>query len=627
MTLHLTQAWTAAPEGTFGTLILTLHNLGDTPIEPISFCYTSLARIDHTTQLDGGTLIRSFGSFVEIIPDGPIPAQGCWVLRLTGLIYGVRTRAQGVLTAWAVTKQGQTLEATIDDIQSLDGAAPGPGKDWPAGEIDLPLGLLPWPADVSVSGWIASAPTLCPADDADKALFHKVATLHRRLFPTDPAPVSLSYGHPVATIEDATLPSDGYRLSFENDGITLSFNGPHGAQHGLIALAQMAHAARTDSRFQFPSSGHISDSPRFDWRGVMLDAARNFHSCDTTIRLLDVMAWMRMNRFHWHLIDDEGWRMPSKAYPALNDIGATRKPGAPMPPQYRDGPEGQSGFYSEDDIAKILAHAKSLGIAVMPEVEMPGHAASLIASIPQLRDPNEPNEIYRSVQGFTNNALNPGLPLSYEVAETLLDEAIDLFSFDTIHVGADEVETSAWQNSPIAQAFAKDKGLGSTHEMQAYFLRHVQAHLGKRGRRIAAWDEAAEGGGIAPDNALLFAWRTKEKTAELLSRGYDVVATPGQAYYLDMIEFDGWDANGISWAGVATPYDSYAYEVSDGLPDGPGQLLGVQAAIWCEYLDTAERINAVAFPRIAAVAEAAWTPADAKSWPRFAALSRLMPQL
>lgn len=263
----------------------------------------------------------------------------------------------------------------------------------------------------------------------------------------------------------------------------------------------------------------------------------------------------------------------------------------------------------------------------MPEVEMPGHAASLIASIPGLRDTAEPNGCYRSVQGHTNNALNPGIPLSYEVAKTLLDEAAALFPFDTIHVGADEVELSAWQNSPAAQAFAKDHDLSSTHELQAYFLRQIQAHLTQRGRRIAAWDEAAEGGGVAPENALLFAWRTKERIAELLTRGYDVVATPGQAYYLDMIEFDGWDANGISWAGVSTPEASYAYEVGEDLPDGPGRLIGVQAAIWSEYFDTPERINALAFPRLAAVAEAGWTPPAGKSWPRFAALSKLMPQL
>lgn len=627
MTLHLTQTWAAAPEGTFGTLVLTLHNQGESAIKPTRFCYTALARIDDTTQISGGTLTRNLGSFVEVVPNADIPAGGTWELRLTGLIYGVRTRTQGALTAWVISKDGSVIEATVEDICSADGLPRGARKDWPTGEIEVPLGVLPWPSSVAITAWSDQSPKLYPANDKDKAVFQTVSALHRRLFPTDPTVLSLVNGLPVMLENDASLPTDGYKLSFADDKILLAHHGDTGAQHGLIALAQMAHSARTDQRFKFPAKGEISDAPRFAWRGVMLDAARNFHSLPTHLRLLDIMAWMRMNRFHWHLIDDEGWRMPSKAYPALNEIGASRHIDGPIPPQYRDGPDGQSGFYSATNIAQLLGHADALGIQVMPEVEMPGHAASLIASIPGLRDKDEPNNIYRSVQGFTNNALNPGLALSYEVAETLLDEAIELFPFDTIHVGADEVEISAWQNSPAAQAFAKEKGLNNTHEMQAYFLKHVQSHLGERGRRIAAWDEAAEGGGIAPDNALLFAWRTKEKTAELLSKGYDVIATPGQAYYLDMIEFDGWDANGISWAGISTPYHSYTYEVSEGLPEGPGQLIGVQAAIWSEYFDTPERINALAFPRIAAVAEAGWTDPSQKSWPRFAALSRLMPQL
>ncbi|WP_373635069.1 beta-N-acetylhexosaminidase [Yoonia sp. SS1-5] len=625
MTLHLTQGWTAAPADTCGSLHLTLHNLGETDIRPASFCYTSLARIDETTDVTGGTLVNSYGSFVEIVPNADIPAGGTWQVRLRGLIYGAANRTQGVITAWITTTDGRTMEATIGDLEPLDGAPRGPGKDWPPGQITEPLGLLPWPAEVAITDW-GAAPILCPAPGSDPAPFQAVAALQKRLFPADPAAISLSHGQPVHTSQTQDLPPHGYRLQFGAE-ITLHHADPLGLQYGLTALAQMAHAARIDDRFQFPRTGEISDAPRFEWRGLMLDVSRNFHDVRVIRRVLDVMAWLRMNRFHWHLVDDEGYRIPSAAYPALNTIGASRGMGQPMPPQYGDGPSGQSGHYTPTDIAQVLDHASALGIAIMPEVEMPGHAASLIAAVPGLRDPDEPNGCYRSVQGYTNNALNPGIPKTYDVVETLLDEAAALFPFDIIHVGADEVDLAAWGKSPLAQRFAAANGLATTHELQAHFLRHVQDHLRQRGRKIAAWDEAAEGGGIAPDNALLFAWRTKEKTAELMAKGYDVVATPGQAYYLDMVEADGWDARGISWAGVSPPQNCYDYAVADGLPDGPGQLVGVQAAIWGEYLDTTDAINAIAFPRLAAVAEAGWTPEAQKSWPRFAALSRLVPRL
>ena len=629
MTLHLTQSWSAAPEGSYGSLQLRLHNLGQNDVKPVSFCYTSLARIDDTTEIAGGTLVETEGSFVQIVPLADLAAGGVWELDLRGLVHRAHTRTQGVMTAWITLKSGDVMEATVADLETREGANRGPGKYWPAGSVEKPLALLPWPAEVVVDTWDEQPPLLFPASGTDPDAFHLVATLHRRLFPADPAPIALApeqYGRAVRVEGDALLSDGGYRLTFGPD-ITLAHADEDGLRHGLIALAQMVHAARIDKRFSFPKSGYIADHPRHSWRGLMLDVVRNFFPVSTNLRMLDIMAWLRMNRFHWHLTDDEGWRMPSQAFPALNTVGASRGPGQPMPPQYGDGPNGSAGFYSEADVALVINHAAGLGITVMPEVEMPGHAKSLLSAIPGLIDTFESNDAYRSIQGHTNNALNPGLPRTFEVTETLLDEAVALFPFDVIHVGADEVELTAWTKSPAARAYADKHGLSGTPEIQSHFLRYVQSHLAKRGRRIGAWDEAAEGGGVMPDTALLFAWRSRERIAELIELGYDVVALPGQAYYLDMIESAGWDAQGTSWAGLSTPENSYAYEAADALPDGPGRLVGLQAAIWTEYLNTEAAINALAFPRLAAVAEAAWTPAEEKDWDRFCALSRLVPQL
>lgn len=629
MTLQLTQTWTATPADTFGSFHFKIHNLTPKTIDAVKFCYTSLGRIDHTANVTGGTVLRSFGSYVEVSPDNPIPANGVWELHLERLIYGANNRTQGVLSAWVETSHGEIIELEIGDLEPLDGAPLGDGKNWPKGEIDTPLGLIPWPAKTSISQWHDHPPKLYPANDAYGLAFANVAALHRRLFPSDPAPISVNKGvggTPVVCEQDENLEEGGYTLSFDED-ISLTYCDEDGLRHGLISLTQIAHAARADKRFKFPKLGDISDAPRFSWRGLMFDNVRSFFPVATNLRMLDIMAWLRMNRLHWHITDDEGWRIPSKSFQGLNGIGATRERGAAMPPQYSDGPEGKTGYYTEEDIAEVIAHAQSLGIEVMPEVEMPGHAASLLASITGLRDLDEPDAAYRSVQGFTNNALNPGIPYTYEVAETLLNEAIDLFPFDIVHIGADEVEHSAWSKSPMAQIFAKKHNLKTTHEMQAYFLRHIQKYLASKGRKIGAWDEAAEGGGISPDTALLFAWRSKERITELIEQGYDVIATPGQAYYLDMVESAGWDARGISWAGISTPEHSYNYEVANGLPEGPGRVLGVQAAIWTEYLTTEEAINTMAFPRLAAAAEAGWTPSDQKLWPRFCAVSRLVPQL
>ncbi|MDB6178264.1 beta-N-acetylhexosaminidase [Paracoccus sp. Z330] len=630
MTLHLTQSWSPAPQGTKGSFHFCLTNLGGAAIQIAKFCYTSLGRIDESSVVTGGTVARNYGSYVEIVPDnGRLDLEQTWELKLVGLVYGASNRSQGVITAWVETETGETLDITIEDLLPEHDTPGGAGKDWPAGNAETPLGLLPWPQDAQIDAWHDDLPRLYPAPGSDLRPFLQIARLHQRLFPTAPTVIGIqpaTGGTAIRATMDTTLPAEGYRLVF-GDEIDLAYSTPDGLRHGLIALTQMAHSAATDRRYLFPRAGVITDAPRFEWRGLMFDVARNFFPVDVNLRLMDIMAWLRMNRLHWHLTDDEGWRIPSKAFPTLGTIGATRAQGAPMPPQYGDGPNGQSGAYSAEDIATVLDHGRALGITVIPEVEMPGHAASLLASVPGLADPEEPACSYRSIQGFTNNALNPGIARSYDVAETLLDEAAELFPCDIVHVGADEVDLSAWAQSPAAQRFAKEHGLSTTHELQAWFLRHVQAHLKKSGRRIGAWDEAAEGGGIDPDGAVMFAWRTKEKTAELIEKGYDVVATPGQAYYLDMVESEGWNARGISWAGVSTPSASYAHDVSAGLPQGPGRLLGVQAGIWCEYLHDVQRINAIAFPRLAIVAEAGWTPAESKSAPRFFALSHMVPQL
>jgi hexosaminidase len=630
MTLHITQTWSATPEGSKGSFHFNLKNLGRFAVSIVKFSYTSLGRIDETTHVEGGTVTCNFGSFVEIRPEITELAPGAeWDLHLRGLIYGAANRTQGLITAWVEAADGTTTPIAFDDLEPVEPHSRGMGKRWPEGRVEHPLGLLPWPNSVKVTDWHDDVPRLYPADGVDAATFVNVAALYRRLFPLAATAIHMkrpNSGTAIATSIDSSLPPEGYRIGF-GQTIAIAHSDMHGLRHAIIALTQIAHTARSDPRYRFPQTGVIEDAPRFGWRGVMFDVSRNFFPVSTHQRLLDIMAWLRMNRLHWHLTDDEGWRIPSAAFPELNVTGATRKRDGAMPPQYGDGPNGQSGFYSADDIAKVLNHATLLGIEVMPEVEMPGHASSLIASVPGLCDPDEPENAYRSVQGFTNNALNPGLPRSYEVAHTLLDEAAAFFPFDVIHVGADEVEHTAWSQSPAAQAFAAEHGLSGTSQLQAHFLRQAQSHLADQGRRIGAWDEAAEGGGIAADTAVLFAWRSKERVAELILDGYDVVATPGQAYYLDMVESEGWDARGISWAGAAMPQDSYDYEVGLDLPHGPGRLLGVQAGIWTEYLHTTERLNAMLFPRLAAVSEGAWTASDRKNADRFFALSHLVPQL
>lgn len=532
------------------------------------------------------------------------------------------------MAAWLETADG-LIELDCGDLQTAS-AMPLAGKDMTAATPPQ-VALLPWPAQITIDQ-TGPAVQLRPGDGLSMAEMTAIAALHHRLFPLAPSLLDLSGGRPVAARHDPDITDpEGFTLDFAPDQIMLGYGAPQGRRYGLIALAQMVHAAQTDTRFAIPLRGQIKDAPRFGWRGLHLDVARNFRSIEHVHRVVDIMAWHRLNRLHWHLTDDEGWRIEIPALPQLTRIGAHRGADALLPPQYADGPNGQSGFYSVAEARDLIARAATLGIEVIPEIDMPGHMTALLAAMPHLVDPDEVPDSYRSIQGYPNNALNPAVPAVYDVVETILDAICDIFPARIIHLGGDEVDAASWRQSPAAAALARAEGMApdqATHGLQALFMRRAQQMLIARGRIMGGWDECAEGGGVDPAHALLFAWRAPEKTAELMALGYDVVATPGQAYYLDMAHDGGWDGLGATWAGVVPIRAAYEFEASDGLPSAaPGRLIGVQGGTWSESLDNVQRWNHMVFPRLSAIAEAGWARPEIKDFARFSALAPLMPQL
>ena len=523
----------------------------------------------------------------------------------------------------------------VGDLANDPAFDSGDRKSVPAGQVVLPISILPWPQDCAISAWHDHAPDLRPADAAsaaDRAAFAKIAALAHRLFPAARKPFRLDRDPdalPVECLEDSTLAADGYRLDFEAGRIGLRHAGASGRGYGLITLAQILHGARTDPEaFCLPKSGSISDAPRYGWRGSHLDVSRHFYPLDSVLRFLDILGWHKMNVFQWHLTDDEGWRLEIEAYPELVEIGSRRGADCAMAPQLGSGAETYAGHYSRDDVRRAIAHAAALNIDIVPEIDMPGHCTAVMHALPYLRDPSEPEDSYRSIQGYPNNALNPAMAETYVFVETVLAEVAALFPSDYIHVGADEVDGRSWLASPLAQALMAEEGMAGTEELQAHFERKTKAIVTALGKKLAGWDEVADGGGIDTEDTLLVAWRKPEVTARIAGLGYDVVCSPGQKYYMDMAQGSGWQEPGASWAGVSTVQHCYEFEADSGLTgDLTGRLKGVQAGIWSEHLLTRAQFNHMVFPRLGAVAEAGWSRRENKDWQRFAALSRLMPQL
>ncbi|RUM09386.1 beta-N-acetylhexosaminidase [Rhizobium chutanense] len=626
---HLEASWRPI-EGSFGRLTFTLFNLSAEPLSGFSLAYTSETRVADKYICDGASLMRQVANFHEFQPpEGlSIAPGGHWRFTVEGLADEPKHRTDGIRSAHLGLADGRHLAIGFGDLmlEGRDGGVAPPLL--PPGRIEEPYALLPWPLSLGLKAGnlpVVLYPVERTRPDAIKAL-SLVLALYQRLYPADDVPFSLAAvkgGRAIRFVTESSIAAFAYELRFSAHEVVLSSADAAGRQYGLISLAQLLHGARADrERFQFPNFGTIADQPRHAWRGCHLDVSGRFYPVADVMRLIDILAWNKLNIFHWHLSDDEAWRLEIKAYPQL-----TETHGTPIP-AFGDGPEAPAVRYSQDDVARIVAHAASLHVEVVPEIDIPGHSAAALSALPDLVDRQEPPGSYRSPQGYANNALNPAVEFTYEFLGKVLDEMVALFPCEYVHIGGDEVAHGAWLSSPACKALMKREKLAGTAELQSYLLKRIKTMLSERGRKLAGWNEVSHGGGVDRDGTLLMAWEKPELGFELAQEGYDVVMTPGQAYYLDMAQAEAWAEPGASWAGFTPPERAYAYEAEAELPEAlKGKMRGIQACIWSGNIASRAQFNRLVFPRLPAIAEAAWTPLTRKDWDRFAVIVRMWPVL
>lgn len=635
MTYRIDNSWSPEPAPA-GTLSVTLHNLGAAPLAGFTLSFTAITRVTPGAPPPENAVFlhRDANHHRFAPPDGlVVPPGGAWTFRASGLNRSPFHRGDGIKTAYVTLASGAHVDVEVGDLAHAAGRPEEPPARLPEGRLTAPFAILPWPARLDlVPGETPVA--LCPAEGAamaDAAALAAAGALHRRLFPEARAAVALAPvpgGRAVAFAADPDLGPAAYRLDF-GPTITLAASGPDGRRHGLVALLHLLHGATTrPGCFRFPAAGVIADAPRYDWRGCHLDVSRHFWPAGDVTRFLDILAWHRMNVFHWHLTDDEGWRFETPGLPSLTTVGATRGADGPLLPQLGDGAAARTQFYTTAELRTVVAHAAALGIEVVPEVDIPGHSTAMLAALPDLVDPDETPRSYHSVQGYPNNALNPAIEATYAALALVFDALVAVFPSRRLHVGGDEVASEAWMASPLARALMAREGLRDTFELQSHFMRRIKEMLTARGRVLVGWNEVAHGGGVPPEGTLLMAWENPQVGAALAREGYDVIMTPGQAYYLDMAQSPAWLEPGAGWAGSSTPEQSYAYDAEASFPpELRGRLKGVQACIWCEHFHSRAYFNDLVFPRLAAIAETAWTPPARKDWLRFAVQARHGPRL
>ncbi len=633
---HLEASWRPV-EGSFGRFSFALFNLSAKPLSGFTLAYTSLTRVADEHVAEGAVLKRRVANFHEYSPPEGLVVKpgGSWRFTVEGLTHGPKHVTAGIKSAYLTLADGRHVPVGFSDLM-LDGAQRRePPELLPKGEVSEPFSLLPWPLHLSLRPGDVPPVALYPAAGSSAKNIRavaKVLALYQRLFPADNAPFALQPvegGRQIRFKGESSIMEAAYELRFTAQEIILGTDDAAGLLYGLISLAQMLHGARHDPEtFQFPVFGTIADQPRYQWRGCHLDVSRQFYPVADVKRLIDILAWNKLNIFHWHLTDDEAWRLEIKAYPELTEIGAKRGPDEVLLPQLGDGAEPRSGFYSQDDVREIVSHAGVLRVEVVPEIDIPGHSTAALLSLPRLVDEQEAPDGYRSVQGYANNALNPAVEFTYEFLGKVFDEMLRLFPSDYVHIGGDEVPHGSWLASPLCKALMEREKLAGTAELQSYFLRRIKAMLTERGKKLVGWNEVAHGGGVDRDGTLLMAWERPEIGTELAADGYDIVMTPGQAYYLDMAQAEGWAEPGASWAGFTPPEKTYAYEAEGDLPEELRERMrGIQACIWGENFVSRAYFNRLVFPRLPAVAEAAWTPLSRKDWLRFAAIVRMWPML
>jgi hexosaminidase len=410
---------------------------------------------------------------------------------------------------------------------------------------------------------------------------------------------------------DASLGDEGYALRAANSAVNLTAPAPRGLFRGSQTVRQLL-ARGDDGTWQIPCV-RIKDIPRYRWRGMLLDCGRHFMDKEFVKRYIDLLAYHKMNVLHWHLTEDQGWRIEIKKYPKLTELGAWRK--ATRNSELTADAQGRyGGFYTQEDIKEIVAYAESRYVTIVPEIEMPGHSMAALASYPELGCVGEGYEV-ATRWGVHSDVYCAGNDKVFEFLQDVLAEVIELFPSEYIHIGGDECPKERWKACAKCQARIKAEGLKDEHELQSYFIRRIEKFVSGKGRRLIGWDEILEGG-LAP-NATVQSWRGMAGAIAAATTGHDVISSPTTHCYLDyaQVRMPGE----LTWMGYVPLARTFSFEPTPEVltPEQAQHVLGVEGNMWTEHAPQA-RVDWQVFPRLCALAEVGWSPAGLRSWDDFA---------
>lgn len=503
------------------------------------------------------------------------------------------------------------------------------------------IAIIPEPVQVTPHAGAFVLPEKVVIEAPDRPeLAHTVAFLKQRLSVPTGAQVTVSPRAGQATVRltlnaaaDPTLGKEGYQLDVSQQAVTIRANQPAGLFYGVQTLLQLfpkeiERDAPVAGVFWQAPCVTITDYPRFGWRGLMFDVSRHFFSKQDVMAFIDQMARYKFNLFHWHLTDDEGWRVEIKSLPKLTQVGAwnVKKVGyfGNFTPPAPDEPRTYGGFYTQDDIREVVQYAKDRFIDVMPEVDVPGHSLATVVSYPELScTPGVENYRVRSGEKIMNwrdggfdaiydNTLCPANEKVYEFLDKVFTELAVLFPFEYVHVGGDECAKNFWEQSDAVKALMKKEKLNTMQEVQSYFEKRVEKIISSKGKKFIGWDEVLEGG-LAP-NAAVMSWRGEKGGIEAAHLKHEVVMSPTTYCYIDYMQGDAIVEPRV----YATLRLNKAYQFEP-VPEGvdPQYIKGGQANLWTEQVYNLRHAEYMTWPRAFATAESVWSPKEKKNWNDF----------
>lgn len=468
-------------------------------------------------------------------------------------------------------------------------------------------------------------------DERSKALFNRFAQQLSLATGVGCNVTEGCQGSNIRFILDVKLPHEAYSLSITKKGITVKASGLNGFNYAIQTIKQMlptaiyGSAVAAEEDWSLPCV-KINDAPRFGYRGMHMDVSRHFFDMDEVKKYLDVMEIHKLNTLHWHLTDDQGWRLEIKKYPRLTEVGSIRNKTIIghiyHSKEYDHNRYGEGCWFSQEQVKEILEYAASKGITVIPEIDLPGHMLAALAAYPELGCTGGPYEVWGD-WGIADDVLCVGKENTMQFLEDVLTEVCELFPSEYIHIGGDECPKVRWEECPHCQAkiaelgFKDDEHYKAEHYLQGYVTSRMEKFLAEKGKKLIGWDEILEGE-IAP-NATVMSWRGVGGGLQAVRMGHDAIMTPNTFYYLDYYQALDKENEPLAIGGYLPIEKCYSYEpfTADMTEEEKAHVLGVQANLWTEYIATPDHLHYMLLPRMAALSEVQWCQPENKSWERF----------